>query len=241
MTLIMTSTCGFAVKENGIRYAVKMPDKNHFLDLLKDYWIKFARILFIASDPDDYIKNDMMADIFYQSVKLTGLSAVSITPCDHRNMDIIKEMHSFDVVILCGGHVPTQNRFFEELKLKDVILDFSGLILSWSAGSMNCAKTVYALPEEDEEAIDPSYERFITGLCLTDTMIIPHFQDVRDDILDGYHVIDDLAMADSVGKSFVCLNDGSFILSEDAWSFFMVRLMKYLMATSEKSVTTIII
>lgn len=80
---------------------------------------------------------------------------------------------------------------------------------------MNCAEIVYAQPELEGEGIDPKYERFIPGLGITSQMIIPHFQDVRTDIVDGLRVIEDMAYPDSMGKEFIALNDGSFIISVD--------------------------
>ena len=56
---------------------------------------------------------------------------------------------------------------------------------------------------------------FIEGLCITKKMIIPHFQDVREDIVDGLRVIEDKVYPDSIGKEFIALNDGSFIISLD--------------------------
>ena len=46
-------------------------------------------------------------------------------------------------------------------------------------------------------------------------MIIPHFQNVKTDVLDGYRVIEDMAFPDSIGREFVALNDGSYIMLED--------------------------
>lgn len=115
--------------------------------------------------------------------------------------------------MLAGGHVPTQNKFFKRLDLKQKLANFTGLIIAWSAGSMNSAKIVYAQPELEGAGIDQDFERFITGLGITEKMIIPHFQDVRTDIVDGLRVIEDMAYPDSIGKEFWALNDGSFIIS----------------------------
>ena len=70
---------------------------------------------------------------------------------------------------------------------------------------MNCAETVYALPELDEEAVDPDYCRFIPGLGLTSRMIIPHFQAVQYDVVDGLNAIWDIAFPDRIGKTFIAL------------------------------------
>ena len=94
-------------------------------------------------------------------------------------------------------------------------MDFHGIVVAWSAGSMNCADTVYAGPELEGEAIDPLYERWITGLGLTDINIFPHFQSLKDDYLDGMRLIEDITYADSVGHEIVALNDGSYIMLED--------------------------
>ena len=78
---------------------------------------------------------------------------------------------------------------------------------------MNSAEVVYAQPELEGEGIDQDFERFISGLGITEKMIIPHFQDVRTDIVDGLRVIEDMAYPDSIGKEFWALNDGSFIIA----------------------------
>ena len=94
-------------------------------------------------------------------------------------------------------------------------MDFHGIVVAWSAGSMNCADTVYAGPELEGEAIDPLYERWIAGLGLTDINIFPHFQSLKDDYLDGLRLIEDITYDDSVGHEIVALNDGSYIMLED--------------------------
>lgn len=80
---------------------------------------------------------------------------------------------------------------------------------------MNSAEIVYAQPELDGEGIDQEFQRFIPGLGITKCMIIPHFQDVRTDVVDGLRVIEDMAYPDSAGKEFIALNDGSFIISDN--------------------------
>ena len=84
-----------------------------------------------------------------------------------------------------------------------------------SAGSMNAADVVYAQPEEEGESIDPDYERFIPGLGLTNLNILPHYQMVKDNILDGRRLYEDITFEDSIGHAFLVLVDGSFVLEED--------------------------
>ena len=120
-----------------------------------------------------------------------------------------------DVILLGGGHVPTQNAFMERIGLKERLRKYEGFIIGWSAGSMNCAEIVYAGPESEGEAIDPNYQRWISGLGLTKANILPHFQRLEGDILDGFRLIEDITYADSIGHEIVALNDGSYIVIDD--------------------------
>ena len=112
---------------------------------------------------------------------------------------------------MSGGHVPTQNRFFHKIGLKALIADYDGIIIGISAGSMNSAKVVYAQPEYEGEAIDPEYQRFLPGLGLTNTMLLPHFQELKDEILDGMRLFEDITFADSIGRTFYAIPDGSYL------------------------------
>ena len=78
------------------------------------------------------------------------------------------------LIVLAGGHVPTQNAFLCQCGLKEAMKTFDGVVIGISAGSMNCAETVYAQPEEPGEAISKTYRRFLPGLGLTNTMLLPH-------------------------------------------------------------------
>ena len=150
-----------------------------------------------------------------QSLPLSGLSVSSIDMCDGRCPELAESVPDMDVLILMGGHVPTENAWFKELKLRERLEDFNGLILAYSAGSMNCADMVYSAPELPGEAIDPRFERWISGLGLTDVNIFPHFQWLREEILDGLRVVEDITFADSMGHEIIALNDGSYIVVDD--------------------------
>ena len=119
------------------------------------------------------------------------------------------------MILLGGGHVPTQQEFFQQISLADHIWDFSGLIIGISAGTMNCAATVYAQPELSGESIDPDYVRYLPGLALTETMILPHYQMVKDNILDGQRLYEDITFADSADNLFFVLVDGSYIVQQE--------------------------
>ena len=116
--------------------------------------------------------------------------------------------------MLCGGHVPTQNHFFARIGLAGLFHSYHGIVMGVSAGSMNAARIVYAAPEEPGEAADPHYSRWLNGLGLTETRILPHYQFIREHVLDGQKV-EDIALADSRRRHFLALPDGSYILCAD--------------------------
>ena len=89
------------------------------------------------------------------------------------------------------------------------------MLLGISAGTMNCAELVYAQPEEAGEAVDPGYRRFLPGLGLTKRMILPHYQEIKDELLDGLRVMEEIAYPDSVGRQFLLFPDGTYLYLEN--------------------------
>ena len=186
---------------------------NHFLDELRRRYPSPCRALFICSDPDGWEKTDDYSAITMTSFENAGFSFARFQTLDGRNEAQAAELvHKANFLILSGGHVPTQNRFFRKIGLKDLLTGFDGVVIGISAGSMNCAGTVYAQPEEEGEAVDPAYERFLPGLGLTQTSIIPHYQKIKDDVLDGLRVMEDVAYP---GRRFTVLPDGSYVFIEN--------------------------
>lgn len=201
---------------DGSRLVDGLDEKNCFVENLKKYWKKEARCLMIAASPEAYGRNDEMTDFFKKAVEKSGLLVSDFELWDDRTEDMSKEvLHSYDVIFLGGGHVPTQNRFFKKIGLWEKMQSFDGIVIGISAGTMNSADTVYAQPELPGEATDPSYVRYLQGLGLTKTMILPHYQMVKDSELDGQRLYEDITYKDSYGKIFLVLPDGSYLLSAD--------------------------
>lgn len=215
MKAILTSSLGGYSNVNGIRIREPLSQKNGLLDRIKAIWPESASVLFICAYPTQYEKNDDICARFRETFPMSGLNLSYIDICDNRNPEVIDKLEKIDVLIFTGGHVPTQNQFMKRLRLRERLSDYNGIIIAWSAGSMNCADVVYAGPELKGEAVDPLYERWITGLGITDINILPHMQYIRDDWLDGMRLIEDITFADSVGHEIIALNDGSYIMIED--------------------------
>ena len=126
------------------------------------------------------------------------------------NADCAEELvASSDLIVLAGGHVPTQNAFFQDIRLRDILEGYPGVVMGISAGSMNAADEVYVQPEEEGES-SPDFQRFAEGLGLTDVNVLPHYQKVKDNILDGRRLFEDITYADSWGRCFFALPDGSY-------------------------------
>ncbi len=215
MKAMLTSSLGGSFKVNGTRVPSIFIQENGLLDNLKSMWIQNAKVLIICADPTDYEKNDSVCSCLKEAFPMSGLSISYIDKCDDRNLNVIENLKDMDVLIFAGGHVPTQNRFMKQLRVKERLMDYNGIIVAWSAGSMNCADMVYAAPEFEGEAVDPNYERWITGLGITDINMFPHLQALKDEYLDGLRIIEDITFDDSIGHEIIALNDGSYIMIDE--------------------------
>ncbi len=215
MVLFLTSHIGGSYKKDGVRIPTKLCEENNLLINLKVRWKSNSKVLIIGGAVDDIATNDSIRNIFSKAFEMSGLSYDQIGVCDERSLKVIESINDFDVIILTGGHVPTQNKFFKEISLKSYLKDFTGIVIGISAGSMNCAGTVYAQPEEEGESVDKNYQRFIDGLGITEYNVLPHYQAIKNDMLDGRRLFEDITYPDSFGKKFYALEDGSYILTEN--------------------------
>ena len=211
MILFLTSSpCDDNVPQ-GVYLPCILNSANGFVGQLAACWKPDARLLIVSADPHNAPLNDEMLATFRDAFAFHGLSVGSATLLDARNEQRAATLVAIsDVILLAGGHVPTQLAFFEQIGLRKLLRRFTGVVIGVSAGSMNSAETVYAQPEEPGESIDPQYVRFPQGLGLTDVMILPHLQKARHSILDGRRLFDDITLEDSAGRRFIAIPDGSY-------------------------------
>lgn len=172
--------------------------------------------VYIVSTPDDYANNELYSWWMKRGFLNEGYEFSSYTILDRRNAHMAAELiKKADLLILAGGHVPTQNKFFCDISLREKLEGYDGVIIGNSAGSMNQADVVYAHPELEGEAVDKSYKKFIKGLGITKTNIIPHYEDLKDEFLDGLRVFEEIAVPDSFSHEFYVYPDGSYIMGEN--------------------------
>lgn len=196
--------------------AVALNPENDFVEELRCVIPEDCRMLYICSDPDDREHTAQFGGEMRDAMVQEGLPIADFEILDRQTQEDAQELVQWaDLIVLAGGHVPTQNGFFEEIGLRELMEDFDGIVIGISAGSMNSADVVYAQPELEGEAIDPDYPRFLRGLGLTKVMIIPHYQMIRDYTLDGMPLFDGITRPDSEGNCFFILVDGTYLLVRD--------------------------
>ena len=148
MTVFMTSSPCVIGADRAI-----LSNANGFIDNLKAALPPRPRALYICSNPDTHEETDGYGRDILTAVKEAGIALSQWTILDGRNeADAQLLIWQSDLIVLAGGHVPTQNLFFQKIKLAKLMKNYQGVVLGISAGSMNCARRVYAQPEEPGES-----------------------------------------------------------------------------------------
>ena len=211
-TVILTSCLDFYEKdENGNKIVHNFGNENGILDTLKAEIKKYDNFLFVARGLDDE-RTEQYYNNTCKSFEMT-LPFKNYNILNNSTKNRAKELvEGADLIFLCGGHLPTQNKFFNEIKLKELLKNTNALIVGGSAGSMNCADIVYCPPEIEGEAVNPNFKRYLKGLGFTKTNILPHYQDFKDYILDGKRYMEEIIFPDSYKTKVVAINDGSYIV-----------------------------
>lgn len=206
----------FLTSSQNIPEGTELNPANGFASELLKAVPRPCRGLAICSDPDNYERTDLYGRLIREGFETSGVIFSGYQILDRWNQGKAAELvQDADLIILMGGHVPTQNRFFAEIQLRELLNSYDGVIVGISAGSMNSADVVYAQPDLEGEAVSPEYQRFLPGLGLTKTMILPHYQKNKDDVVDGLRIYEEIACPDSIGRKFYVLPDGSYLLIHD--------------------------
>lgn len=211
MTVFITSS---PYVENADRAILN--DANGFVERLQEALPPNPRALFVCSDPNSHDLTCHWGADTVSAFSMAGMAFSSYAVLDGTNVDDAEFLiENSDFIVFSGGHVPTQNAFFQDIGLREMLEGFDGTVMGISAGSMNLADTVYVQPEEPGEGIDPDFEKFAPGLGLTDVNILPHYQKVKDNILDDLRLFEDITYGDSMDQTFFALPDGSYFFQDD--------------------------
>jgi dipeptidase E len=213
MNLFLASNIGGVKKENGNMIPVKFYEKNEFLKNLKKYIKNYRKFVLIASDPDNYKRNDMFLQMDIEALQLSGLTFKEYLVLDGRGKENITSiLKDCDLIFLSGGNTLTQNIFFNNVNLKENLKDIDSVIVGISAGSINAANNVYNSPEIEE---DLKHTPYLKGLDLTNINIEPHF--ILEDLSNDYNkkLQRKEILKESYNRTLIALTDGAYILQTD--------------------------
>lgn len=210
MNLFLASNIGGVKKENGNKIPIKFFENNDFLKNLKKIIKNNKKFVLVASDPDNYERNDLFLQMDIEALKLSGLTFEEYLVLDGRGKENITSiLKDCDLIFLCGGNTLTQNKFFNSINLKKYLKDIDSVIVGISAGSINSAEDVYNSPESDEDLNNSPY---LKGLGLTIINIEPHF--ILGNQNDDYNkkLQRDAILKESYNRAIIALTDGAYIL-----------------------------
>ena len=189
-------------------------NENGFVERIRAVLPRDVRCLFICADPNAHEFTCRIGADIFMAFAHAGIHFSIYRVLDGSNAHRAAQwVQDSDLIVLAGGHVPTQNAFFQRIGLARLLHGFDGVVMGISAGSMNCAETVYCQPEEPGESA-PEFPRFLPGLGLTGVQILPHYQKVKDYILDGKRLYEEITFADSMGHTFYVLPDCSYVVDD---------------------------
>ena len=187
---------------------------NGFVDRMRGALPPNPCCLYICSSPERSDLNCRFGADVFMAFANCGVHFRSYQVLDGRNAHRAPQLVAdADLIVLAGGHVPTQNAFFRRIGLRQLLKDHPGVVMGISAGSMNSADVVYSQPEEEgESALD--FQRFLPGLGLSKVQILPHYQMCKHMRVDGLRLYEDITYADSMGHTFYALPDFSYIVDD---------------------------
>lgn len=187
-------------------------EKNRFKERFLNSLGKRADIVFVASDPDNHESSQFFAADIASLLEKEGVEISSLSILDNRNKGKAASLfNKCNLVVLAGGHTPTQNKFFSSFPLKMLLSRFKGTLLGISAGSMNSGKDVYFMPEEEGETKSDECNKISKGLGLTNLIIIPHYRPDESDTLDGINLYKDVVYPFFQERAVMCIPDGTYI------------------------------
>ena len=118
---------------------------NGFVDRLRAALPEYPSVTVIASSPERHDLTCQFGADDFIALANAGIYPSRWNILDGVNAEDAAELvSSSDLLILSGGHVPTQAAFFWEIALDVLLQDYPGVVIGISAGSMNMAQTVYA-------------------------------------------------------------------------------------------------
>ena len=136
----------FLTSSASIPESYKVNSANGFIENLKNALGKTTiKTLYISSDPDAYELTDDFSSYTKLGFEEVGLHFDPFIIFDHRQtVDVQEYLNEVDLVILSGGHVPTQNQFLFETKYEKKTKRYY-LCYNVSGNFLNCQRLSVSL------------------------------------------------------------------------------------------------
>lgn len=199
--------------DNGRRVPIALYDENGVLTNIRKYLKRAGRLVVVANDPDDAADNDDKIATVNESFRLAGVVFKKSIMLDGRNANNASEIVlGADIVLLSGGKCVCQNRFFDNIKLKNILERYDGIVIGVSAGAMNLCKTVANFPEENSDLDEP---RWLDGMGFATDIVIPHYDGKTESYqfpCDDFDIAKDYILPMSKERDFIGLPNGSYIM-----------------------------
>lgn len=214
MILFLTSRLNtYMIDKDGNKQTIPLENVSRVLDNIKKYLNGTNRIVYVANDPNNVLENEEKIKNIIDSFSLAGIEFNEKILLEARNKKDAKNIIlGADIVILSGGKILCQNKFFRSIRLKNILKRFNGIVIGISAGTMNLCKTVYNFPEEKA---DIKERKWVKGLGFYDKIIIPHFDGETNTYqieCEEVDVAGDYILPASHKKEFLGIPNGSYIL-----------------------------
>jgi dipeptidase E len=99
---------------------------NCFTAHLRSFLPEEISVLFVSAAPDDPVFSDWCSESMHHSFAISGFDISDWILLDSRTAKDVQNylLHS-DLLILGGGHVPTQNAFLHSIGLRDFSMDIT--------------------------------------------------------------------------------------------------------------------
>lgn len=174
MKVFLTSNLNHYEKIDGVKVAKEIDNKNSLVDQLKSMLDDTRGILYVPSDATNKDKIEEYSKILFDALRLSGIVFDNYYVVDDNSSveEVRDKVLESDLVFLSGGDTLMQMQYFEEIKLRDILSNYEGVIVGQSAGAINLAEDVYNSPESEEDLKRSSYFK---GLGKTNINIEPHF------------------------------------------------------------------
>ena len=105
-------------------------NRNRFAERLSDCIRGRQNALFVCSDPSDLRLTEYFASAVRDAMALSGIRFDNYSVLDSRNEEQADALvRSANLLILAGGHVPTQNAFFAKSGLREIMQNYAGTVL----------------------------------------------------------------------------------------------------------------